>query len=244
VQTWAANNNCVSVNYGPLTFSLQINENWQSYGGNAAPWTELQAYPASPWNYGLEINATNPAASFVVVTNAGPVATYPFSLPAVPVQLQAKARKIPAWTLDNLYAVGPVQPSPIYCTQAEETVTLVPMGAARLRISAFPVVTTNSAANRWSTPYVASASYTNSSDTVLAMNDALEPASSYDTTIPRMTWWNHEATAEWVCATFNGLSQVSQVSVYWYDDTGYGFCRVPQSWYLQYLAGTNWVTPL
>jgi hypothetical protein len=170
------------------------------------------------------------------------MASYPFSLQTAPIQLQAKARKIPGWTLDSLYAVGPVQPSPVYSTQAEETVTLVPMGAARLRISAFPTVTTNSTANSWSAPYAPSASYTNSGDTVLAMNDALEPSKSYDTSIPRMTWWNHEGTAEWVCATFNGLCQVSQVSVYWYDDTGYGFCRVPQSWYVQYLAGTNWVT--
>jgi hypothetical protein len=241
VKTWTANNNAVSVNYGPLTFSLRIAEDWQPYGGNAAPWTELSAYPASPWNYGLEINSTNPAASFTIVTNSGPMAAYPFSLPTVPIQLQAKARKIPGWTLDNLYAVGPVQPSPIYSTQAEETVTLVPMGAARLRISAIPTVTTNATATRWSTPYKQSASYTNSSDTVLAMNDALLPASSSDTTIPRMTWWNHLGTAEWVRADFTGLCQVSQVSVYWYDDTGSGSCRVPQSWWVEYLAGTNWV---
>lgn len=242
VQTWTSNNNSVSVNYGPLTFSLQISENWQPYSGNPAPWTEMAAYPASPWNYGLEINPTNPAASFSVVTNPGPMAPYPFSLETAPIHLLAQARKIPAWTLDNLCAVGPVQPSPVYSTQAEETVTLVPMGAARLRISAFPTATTNAAAMHWSAPYVPSASYVNSSDTVLAMNDALEPARSYDTSIPRMTWWNHEGTAEWVCATFNGLCQVSQASVYWYDDTGFGFCRVPQSWYLQYLAGTNWIT--
>lgn len=241
VKTWTANNNCVSVNYGPLTFSLRIAEDWQPYGGNAVPWTEWEAYPASPWNYGLEINATNPAASFTVVTNSGPMAAYPFSLQTAPIELLARARKIPAWALDNLYAVGQVQPSPVFSTQAEETVTLVPMGAARLRISAFPTVTTNAAATRWSAPYSPSASYVNAGDTVLAMNDALEPASSSDTTIPRMTWWNHLGTAEWVRADFTGLCRVSQVSVYWYDDTGFGQCRVPQSWWVEYLAGTNWV---
>ena len=242
VKTWTANNNSVSVNYGPLTFSLRIAEAWQPYGGNAAPWTELEAYPASPWNYGLEINSTNPAASFTIVTNPGPMAANPFSPQTTPIELQAKARKIPAWTLDNLYAVGPVQPSPVFSTQAEETVTLVPMGAARLRISSFPTVTTDPAATRWSAPYAPSASYTNSSDTVFAMNDALEPASSSDTSIPRMTWWNHLGTTEWVAATFNGLCEASQVSVYWYDDTGFGQCRVPQSWSAQYLSGTNWVS--
>lgn len=241
VKTWSANNNCVSVNYGPLTFSLQINENWQPYGGNAAPWTELELFPASPWNYGLEINGTNPGLSFTVTTNSGPLPSNPFTPTTAPIQLHAKARKIPAWTLDSVYAVGPVQPSPVYSTQAEETVTLVPMGAARLRISALPTITTNPAAVHWSAPYAPSASWTNSSDTVMAMNDALEPSSSSDTSIPRMTWWNHLGTAEWVRATFNGLCQVSQVSVYWYDDTGFGQCRVPQSWWVEYLAGTNWL---
>ncbi len=242
LQTWTNNNNCVSVNYGPLTFSLQIQENWQPYGNNAAPWTEFEAYPATPWNYGLVLNSTNPATSFIVVTNSSGVVTNPFSLNTVPLSLQVQARQIPAWTLDGLYDVGPVQPSPAYSTQAVETVTLVPMGAARLRISAFPTVSTNQTATQWSAPYSPSASYTNSTDTVFAMNDALEPASSSDTSIPRMTWWNHEGTTEWVQATFNGLCQVGQVSVYWYDDlpTG-GYCRMPQSWQVEYLAGTNWV---
>ena len=53
LRTWAKNNNCVSVNYGPLTFSAQIQENWQPYGNNPAPWTEFEAYPATPWNYGF-----------------------------------------------------------------------------------------------------------------------------------------------------------------------------------------------
>lgn len=241
LRTWTTNNNCVSVNYGPLTFSLQINENWQAYGNNPAPWTEWEAYPASPWNYGLWLNSTNPAASFSVVTNSGGVAANPFSLNTTPISLQVQARKIPAWTLDGLYAAGPVQPSPVYSTQAVESVTLVPMGAARLRISAFPTVSTNPTATQWSAPYAPSASYTNSGDTVQAMNDALWPASSGDTTIPRMTWWNHLGTAEWVRADFTGLCRLSQVSVYWYDDTGFGQCRVPQSWALDYLAGTNWV---
>jgi hypothetical protein len=113
--------------------------------------------------------------------------------------------------------------------------------SARLRISAFPTVSTNLTATQWSAPYSPSASYTNASDTVQAMNDALEPASSSDTTIPRMTWWNHLGTLEWAEGDFTGLCQLGQVSVYWYDDTGFGQCRVPQSWWVEYLAGTNWV---
>jgi len=242
IKTWATNNNCVSVNYGPLTFSLQIPENWQPYGNNAAPWTEYAVYPGTNWNYGLVLNSTNLAASFTVVTNSGPMAADPFSLQTTPIQLLAQARQIPAWTLDNLYDAGTVWPSPVYSTQPVQTVTLVPMGAARLRISAFPTVTTNAAATQWGTPYQASASYVNSSDTVLAMNLGLNPSSSSEQ-MTRMTWWNHLGTAEWVQATLNGLCQVGQLSVYWYDDVPIGDgCNVPQSWYVQYLVGTNWAT--
>ena len=242
VHTWTANNNCVSVNYGPLTFSLQIQENWQPYGNNAAPWTEYEAYPATPWNYGLVLNSTNPAASFTVVTNPGPVAANPFSLQTTPIQLQVQARQIPAWTFDSLYDAGAVWPSPVYSTQAVQTVTLVPMGAARLRISAFPTVSTSPTVTQWGAPYSPSASYVNSSDTVSAMNLGVQPTNSSEQII-RMTWWSHQGTAEWVQATFNGLSQVGQLSVYWYDDVPLGGgCNVPQSWYVQYLVGTNWVT--
>ncbi len=242
VQTWATNNNCVSVSYGPLTFSLQIPENWQAYGNNEAPWTQYQVYPGTNWNYGLVLNPTNLAASFSVVTNAGPVASNPFSIQTTPIQLQAQARQIPAWTLDGMYDAGTVWPSPIYSTQPVQTVTLVPMGAARLRISAFPSVSTNGSATQWGAPYTPSASYVNSSDTVSAMNLGLEPTNSSEQMM-RMTWWNHLGTTEWVQATFNGLSQVSRMSVYWYDDVPIGGgCNVPQSWWVEYLVGTNWVT--
>ena len=242
LRTWATNNNCVSVNYGPLTFSLEIPENWEPYGNNDAPWTQFQVYPGTNWNYGLVLNPTNPAESFTVVTNSGPMASNPFSIQTTPIQLRAQARQIPAWTLDGVSDAGTVSPSPVYSTQPVQTVTLVPMGAARLRISAFPTVSTNATATQWGAPYTPSASYVNSSDTVSAMNLGLQPASSSEQ-MTRMTWWNHEGTTEWVQATFDGLCQVSQMSVYWYDDAPIGGgCNVPRSWWVEYLVGTNWVT--
>ncbi|MGH7979442.1 MAG: beta-L-arabinofuranosidase domain-containing protein, partial [Limisphaerales bacterium] len=241
-RTWATNNDCVSLNYGPLTFSLAIPENWQPYGNNDPPWTEYEAFPATNWNYGLVLNNSNPAASFAIITNPIPAGANPFALDTTPIELQVQAREIPAWTLDNLHDAGAVWPSPVYSTQAVQTVTLAPMGAARLRISAFPTVSTNTTATRWGAPYTPSASYTNSSDTVSAMNLGLQPASSSQQ-MSRMTWWNHEGTKEWVQASFNGLCRLSQMSVYWYDDLSIGGgCAVPQSWWVEYLVGTNWQT--
>ena len=39
---------------------------------------------------------------------------------------------------------------------------------------------------------------------------------------------------------FDALQAVSAVSVYWFDDTGVGQCRVPQSWRLLYKDGDAW----
>ena len=52
-------------------------------------------------------------------------------------EITAKARRLPQWTLvDDSPGVLPM--SPVTTKRAEETVTLVPYGAAKLRITAFP----------------------------------------------------------------------------------------------------------
>ncbi len=74
-------------------------------------------------------------------------------------------------------------------------------------------------------------------DTLDALGDGLEPASSGDGSIPRFTWWDHRGTSEWVQYDFSPAAAVSAVSVYWFDDTGKGSCRVPKSWKLVYKDG-------
>lgn len=85
-----------------------------------------------------------------------------------------------------------------------------------------------------------SASHTHGGDTVLALNDQIEPKGSGDQSIPRHTWWDHRGTAEWVQYNFDGPQNVSAVEVYWFDDTGVGQCRVPASWKLLYRDGDAW----
>ena len=50
---------------------------------------------------------------------------------------------------------------------------------------------------------------------------------------------------EWIDMTFARAATVSEVQVYWFDDTGRGGVRVPKSWRLLYKAGAQWkpVTP-
>lgn len=47
-------------------------------------------------------------------------------------------------------------------------------------------------------------------------------------------WWPNKATTEWVEYEFAEPEQVSESSVYWFDDTGHGECRIPKAWRLYY----------
>jgi hypothetical protein len=47
-------------------------------------------------------------------------------------------------------------------------------------------------------------------------------------------WWPKSGTKEWVQYDFGDKQKVSAVEVYWFDDTGRGSCRVPQSWQILY----------
>jgi len=138
--------------------------------------------------------------------------------------------------------VGKLQASPIKSDAPTENLTLIPMGCARLRISSFPVIGSGPDAHEWSTPKPSpvSASHCFESDSVDAMVDGLEPKSSNDHDIPRFTWWDHRGSSEWVQYDFGARREVSSIQVYWFDDTGAGSCRVPESWKVLYQDGEHW----
>lgn len=139
VGEWSKNRGTVSVDRGPLTYSLYIKEDYKRQGGTDA-WPAWDIFPASPWNYGL-VNPT--PAAFKVFKRNWPSDDQPFQAEGAPIALQTKARRIPNWTLDAKGAVNEVVDQPVKSKEPEEVVTLIPMGAARLRISAFPVVDNN-----------------------------------------------------------------------------------------------------
>ncbi len=241
VRTWEKNQKSVSVDRGPLSYSLKIGEKYERHGGTDQ-WPAWDIYPTSPWNYGLVLSAKRPEASFKVVQRAWPVDDQPFEANAVPVHLKAKGRRIQQWELDEKGLVRELQASPVRTTEPEEEITLIPMGAARLRISAFPTVGTGVEASEWvASPAVAvTASHCNEQDSTAALTDGVIPKNSGDTSIPRFTWWDHRGSAEWVQWEFPKPKAVSSVEVYWFDDTGLGSCRVPESWQLYYRKGAEW----
>jgi hypothetical protein len=153
VREWTKNKNSTSVNYGPLTFSLKIGENyvkkdsketaigdskWQETA-DPAKWPTWEIYPTTAWNYGLLLNKAQPAQSFTVVKGVWPKDNNPFTNTSAPIQLKATGKQIPGWVVDQYGLCGVLPASPVKTTEPLTNLTLVPMGGARLRISAFPV---------------------------------------------------------------------------------------------------------
>jgi hypothetical protein len=153
VHTWEKNHDSVSVQRGPLTFSLKIEERYSRSGGTDQ-WPAHEIFPTSPWNYGLLVNPQSPDTSFAVELRDWPPDNMPWRASNVPVTLVAQGKRIPAWKLDQYGLVAPLQDSPVKSEQPVENITLIPMGAARLRISAFPVIGDGANARPWTPPPV------------------------------------------------------------------------------------------
>ncbi len=162
VKTWENNHNSVSVDYGPLTFSLKIGEDyirkasdktaifdskWQK-GVNTDDWPSFEINPTTAWNYGLVLGK-DPSAAFEIETKPWPKDNFPFITESAPIVLKVKAKKIPNWKIDKNGLAGELKDSPVKSSEAIETVELIPMGAARLRISAFPVIEEGKDATEW-----------------------------------------------------------------------------------------------
>lgn len=261
VQKYRLNQDSVSVNYGPLTFSLKIGEDYKKIsstehllhdaryapGVDPEKWPAFEILPTTAWNYALDETAVD-QLKFEVREKPWPKNSFPWTPESVPLEIKTLARKIPEWQMDIHGLVSVLQPSPALTNQKLESVTLIPMGAARLRISAFPVASTNSAANRWippqtlpkPLPYHPEASHCFSGDSPDALCDQVHPKSSADQSIKRLTFWDHKGTSEWVQYRFDEPRRVNRVEVYWYDDTGFGQCRTPLTWRVLYKDGDEW----
>jgi hypothetical protein len=163
LRRWAKNHDSVSVDYGPLTFSLQIAENKRTVESaktavrgsqwreniDHAQWPSTAIEPGSPWNYGLVLNAGDAVASFAVRRRPWPADDFPFTAEAAPIRIHAQGRRIPQWTLDEHGLCAVLQPSPVRSNEPVENIALLPMGAALLRISAFPVAGDETKGHAW-----------------------------------------------------------------------------------------------
>lgn len=130
-----------TIQYGSLIFSHEIGEDWLKLRdrGMTADW---QIYPSTPWNYAIAASPENIKVTHTVPSESGGGV---FTQKGNPLKLEVKARRIPAWlSVDNV--ADPVPQSPIKTDQPDESISLIPYGAAKLRITAFPVLAEDSGA--------------------------------------------------------------------------------------------------
>lgn len=139
LSTWERN--AVGVERGPLVYALKIGEVWAHSGARAPLPSGYPVYPTwevrptTPWNYALVLDRENPAASLRF--EAGPVPDQPWDADHAPVRLLAEGRRAPGWTLAGNVA-GPLPSSPVEEAGKVEPVTLIPYGAAHLRLAVMP----------------------------------------------------------------------------------------------------------
>ncbi|UCG59531.1 MAG: glycoside hydrolase family 127 protein [Phycisphaerales bacterium] len=77
-----------------------------------------------------------------------------------------------------------------------------------------------------------------------AIKDQTLPASSSDSSALQLDFWPHQGTAEWIQFEWDQKHKISSVKVYWFDDTGIGACKTPQSWKVLHRDGEGNFKPV
>ncbi len=120
--------NSIAVERGPLVYSLKIGETWHKLK-QTGPASDWEVFPSTPWNYALIPGAMQ--------VKEQPMSKQPYTVDSSPIEIAVQARRLPEWQMVDDSA-GPLPVSPVSTKQPLETLTLIPYGAAKLRITAFP----------------------------------------------------------------------------------------------------------
>ena len=151
---WQQNKSSVSVDYGPLTLSLRIDEDYHKRDSSDPEivqddshwqesvdknlWPAYEIFAQSPWNYALSVDDDNMPVDIKIEHRPWPSDNYPFTSESVPLLFTAKGHKIPSWGFDQTGMTDVLPTRFAQRSEEMENIQLVPMGAARLRLSAFP----------------------------------------------------------------------------------------------------------
>jgi uncharacterized protein len=142
VSTSSWGKNSKAIERGPLVYALKLGERWEK-GNQEREGDYFSVYPTEDWNYGLLREQVNNPASMNVNVKSLP-ANFKWDLQSAPIEITARAKKIPNWKVVDGVAHQPITDrTGIYKGEVEKeakTITLVPYGFTKVRIVAFPVV--------------------------------------------------------------------------------------------------------
>ena len=77
-----------------------------------------------------------------------------------------------------------------------------------------------------------------------AIKDQILPENSADPETLHLDFWPHKGTTEWLLFEWDQKHKLSAVKVYFFDDTGRGGCKIPESWKVLYRDSTGQFKPV
>jgi len=126
--------NSISIERGPLVYSLLIGEYWKKIRGEK-PHADYEVYPTTQWNYALDIDEEHIQNS--VAFESRPVGDCPFSPDGAPIMARVGGALLPEWIIEH-NAAGDLPESSVSSTQPMVELTLIPYGCTNLRVTEFP----------------------------------------------------------------------------------------------------------
>lgn len=123
--------NAAVLESGPLVFALPLDAKWEALKHYTAKSADWQLTSSAAWNYAVALTGCEPHANGHAITDT------PFDVEHPAVTMEVKARQLPQWkAVEN--SAGALPSSPVVSSAPLQTLQLVPYGAAKLRITAFP----------------------------------------------------------------------------------------------------------
>ena len=133
-------NQSVSVERGPLVYSLKLGEQWSKLRDRPTPADDYEVHATTPWNYGLLLPTGDASATAFQVKEL-PTSGILFSPEGAPIELRVPGVLLPEWQLaENSAGPPPLSPVAEPAGAKVETLTLIPYGSTKLRVTSFPVV--------------------------------------------------------------------------------------------------------
>ena len=141
---------CAAVERGPLVYVLRVPEQWLPFTApDHGPGKEkdIKSYRLLPtknavWNYALVVDRDHPERDLKLTQLKAPKDAIPWDGTSS-IGLSVRAKRVLNWHMegDPEHPMTPGFPfNPMKCSEELETITLVPFGTARLRMTYLPIV--------------------------------------------------------------------------------------------------------